>query len=58
MNPDYNRIIASELSSFTLGMRYDSSLNVDLNEYYTNMIPYPVIKTLSCNSFPYIFDVN
>ncbi|KAL7274013.1 alpha-tubulin [Rhizina undulata] len=44
--PDYehlNRLIAQVVSSITSSMRFDGSLNVDLNEFQTNLVPYPRI---------------
>lgn len=36
-----NRIIAQVVSSVTASLRFDGSLNVDLNEFQTNLVPYP-----------------
>jgi len=44
--PDYqnlNRLIAQVVSSITASLRFDGSLNVDLNEFQTNLVPYPRI---------------
>lgn len=38
-----NRIIAQVVSSVTVSLRFDGSLNVDLNEFQTNLVPYPRI---------------
>jgi len=38
-----NRIIAQVLSSVTASLRFDGALNVDLNEFQTNLVPYPRI---------------
>jgi len=38
-----NRIIAQVVSSITASLRFDGSLNVDLNEFQTNLVPYPRI---------------
>lgn len=38
-----NRLIAQVVSSVTASLRFDGSLNVDLNEYQTNLVPYPRI---------------
>ncbi len=35
-----NRIIAQVVSSVTASLRFDGSLNVDLNEFQTNLVPY------------------
>jgi tubulin alpha len=36
-----NRIIAQIISSITASLRFDGSLNVDLTEFQTNLVPYP-----------------
>ncbi|XGW10725.1 hypothetical protein V3C99_012327 [Haemonchus contortus] len=44
--PDYinlNRIIAQVVSSMTASIRYSGELNVDLNEFSTNLVPFPRI---------------
>ncbi|RMZ84444.1 hypothetical protein DV738_g837, partial [Chaetothyriales sp. CBS 135597] len=38
-----NRLIAQSLSSITASIRFQGSLNVDLNEFQTNLVPYPRI---------------
>ncbi|TPP61720.1 Tubulin alpha chain [Fasciola gigantica] len=38
-----NRIIAQVVSSITASLRFSGSLNVDLNEFQTNLVPYPRI---------------
>ena len=35
-----NRLIAQVVSSVTVSLRFDGSLNVDLNEFQTNLVPY------------------
>jgi len=45
-NPSYtniNRLLAQVLSSITASLRFDGALNVDLNEFQTNLVPYPRI---------------
>ncbi|KAF8382592.1 hypothetical protein PRIPAC_71734 [Pristionchus pacificus] len=36
-----NRIISQVVSSITASLRFDGALNVDLNEFQTNLVPYP-----------------
>ncbi|KAK6342828.1 hypothetical protein TWF718_008211 [Orbilia javanica] len=36
-----NRLIAQVVSSITSSLRFDGALNVDLNEFQTNLVPYP-----------------
>ncbi|ODV60147.1 tubulin alpha chain [Ascoidea rubescens DSM 1968] len=38
-----NQLIAQVISSVTASLRFDGSLNVDLNEFQTNLVPYPRI---------------
>ncbi|KAG0375109.1 Tubulin alpha-3C/D chain [Mortierella sp. AD032] len=38
-----NRMIAQVVSSITVSLRFPGSLNVDLNEFQTNLVPYPRI---------------
>uniref|UniRef100_A0AC35U8U5 Tubulin alpha chain n=1 Tax=Rhabditophanes sp. KR3021 TaxID=114890 RepID=A0AC35U8U5_9BILA len=45
-SPSYtnlNRLIAQVVSSITASLRFDGALNVDLNEFQTNLVPYPRI---------------
>ena len=44
--PNYtnlNRLISQVVSSITASLRFQGSLNVDLNEFQTNLVPYPRI---------------
>ncbi|KAG0320643.1 Tubulin alpha-3C/D chain [Dissophora globulifera] len=44
--PNYsnlNRMIAQVVSSITLSLRFSGSLNVDLTEFQTNLVPFPRI---------------
>ncbi|PAA60483.1 hypothetical protein BOX15_Mlig030563g3 [Macrostomum lignano] len=38
-----NRLIAQVVSSITVSLRFDGSLNVDITEFQTNLVPYPKI---------------
>jgi len=38
-----NRLISQVVSSITASLRFDGSLNVDLNEFQTNLVPFPRI---------------
>ncbi len=38
-----NRLIAQVVSSITSSLRFDGALNVDLNEFQVNLVPYPRI---------------
>ena len=45
-----NRIIAQVVSSVTASLRFDGSLNVDLNEFQTNLVSYKLFAFL-CGLF-------
>lgn len=47
-----NRLIAQVVSSITASLRFDGSLNVDLNEFQTNLVPsvFFLIKPLANNN--------
>merc|ERR1711992_464816 len=36
-----NRLIAKATSSMTASLRFEGELNVDLNEFQTNLVPFP-----------------
>lgn len=38
-----NRLVSQIVSSITASLRFDGALNVDLNEFQTNLVPYPRI---------------
>ncbi|KAG0662742.1 alpha-tubulin [Maudiozyma exigua] len=38
-----NNLVAQVVSSVTASLRFEGSLNVDLNEFQTNLVPYPRI---------------
>ena len=42
-NTLFNRLISQIVSSITASLRFDGALNVDLNEFQTNLVPYPRI---------------
>ena len=41
--PPQNRMVAQIVSSTTASLRFEGSLNVDLQEFQTNLVPYPRI---------------
>ncbi|KAI1789721.1 hypothetical protein LXA43DRAFT_892374, partial [Ganoderma leucocontextum] len=38
-----NRLIAQVVSSITASLHFDGSLNIDLNEFQSNLVPFPPI---------------
>jgi len=49
-----NRLIAQVISSLTASLRFQGSLNVDINEFQTNLVPYPRIHFMLCSYAPII----
>ena len=49
-----NRLLGQIVSSITASLRFDGSLNVDLNEFQTNLVPYPRIHFPLANYAPII----
>jgi tubulin alpha len=57
VKPTYNnlnRLIAQVISSLTASLRFDGALNVDLNEFQTNLVPYPRIHFVLASYAPII----
>jgi len=55
--PNYtnlNRLIAQVISSLTASLRFDGALNVDVNEFQTNLVPYPRIHFMLSSYAPVI----
>jgi tubulin alpha len=55
--PNYtnlNRCIAQVVSSLTASLRFSGSLNVDLNEFQTNLVPYPRIHFMLSSLAPLV----
>ena len=49
-----NRLIAQVISSLTASLRFDGTLNVDVNEFQTNLVPYPRIHFMLTSYAPLI----
>jgi len=49
-----NRVIAQIVSSLTCSLRFEGSLNIDMNEIQTNLVPYPRIHFLMCSYAPLV----
>lgn len=49
-----NRLIAQVVSSLTASLRFDGDLNVDINEFQTNLVPYPRIHFMLTSYAPIV----
>jgi len=47
-----NQLIAQVISSLTASLRFNGTMNVDLNEFQTNLVPYPRIHFMLCSYSP------
>jgi len=55
--PDYahlNRIIAKVVSSMTAALRFDGEMNVDMNEFQTNLVPFPRLHFMTTSLAPVV----
>jgi len=56
-SPSYlhlNRLISQVISSITASLRFNGALNVDMNEFQTNLVPYPRIHFPLASYAPFI----
>merc|ERR1711878_144478 len=49
-----NRLIAKAVSSMTASLRFEGELNVDLNEFQTNLVPFPRLHFMLTSMAPVI----
>jgi len=49
-----NRLIAQVISSMTASLRFKGTLNVDINEFQVNLVPYPRIHFMLCSYAPLV----
>jgi len=49
-----NRIIAKVVSSMTAALRFDGELNVDMNEFQTNLVPFPRLHFMTTSLAPVV----
>jgi len=49
-----NRLISQVVSSLTVSLRFEGSLNVDINEFQTNLVPYPLIHFMANSYAPIV----
>jgi len=54
---DLNRNIAQVVSFMTSSLRFDGHLNIDMNEFHTNLVPYPRIQYITSSCAPLQSDV-
>jgi len=47
-----NRLIAKAVSSMTASLRFEGELNVDLNEFQTNLVPFPRLHFMITSMAP------
>merc|ERR1711997_1315091 len=47
-----NRMIAKSVSSMTASLRFEGELNVDLNEFQTNLVPFPRLHFMITSMAP------
>merc|ERR1711953_210040 len=47
-----NRIISKVVSSMTAALRFDGELNVDMNEFQTNLVPFPRLHFMTTSLAP------
>jgi len=47
-----NRLIAKVISSMTASLRFEGELNVDLNEFQTNLVPFPRLHFMTTSLAP------
>jgi len=49
-----NRIVSKVVSSMTAALRFDGELNVDMNEFQTNLVPFPRLHFMTTSLAPVI----
>lgn len=49
-----NRIISKVVSSMTASLRFEGELNVDMNEFQTNLVPFPRLHFMTASMSPII----
>jgi tubulin alpha len=49
-----NRVITKVISSMTAALRFDGELNVDLNEFQTNLVPFPRLHFMTTALAPIV----
>jgi tubulin alpha len=57
LHPSYeniNRLICKAISSMTASLRFEGELNVDLNEFQTNLVPFPRLHFMTTGMAPIV----
>merc|ERR1739838_217083 len=49
-----NKVVAKVTSSMTAALRFDGELNVDMNEFQTNLVPFPRLHFMTTSLSPVI----
>jgi len=49
-----NRLISQVVSTLTCSLRFEGTLNVDINEFQTNLVPYPRIHFMASSYAPIV----
>merc|ERR1711881_89210 len=49
-----NMMISKAISSMTASLRFDGELNVDLNEFQTNLVPFPRLHFMTTSLAPLV----
>jgi len=49
---DLNQLTAQVISALTCSLRFNGTLNVDMNEFQVNLVPYPRIHFMLCSYSP------
>jgi len=52
-----NKLCAKTISCMTAALRFEGDLNVDMNEFQTNLVPFPRLHFMTSSYAP-VFDVN
>ena len=47
-----NRLMAKVISSMTASLRFEGEMNVDLNEFQTNLVPFPRLHFMTTSMAP------
>jgi len=53
-----NNLISKVISSTTASLRFDGELNVDLNEFQTNLVPFPRLHFMTSSLSPVVAESN